>query len=70
MAMSQIQAYALGNVWVGGWGFLFFVYPELVCRLFRIRNPTPRRVKMIKITGAVELALVFTGSIFVAIFGL
>lgn len=67
--ISQAQMYALGVVWVGGWGFLFFTYPELVCRIFRVRNPTPKRLKLMKITGAVELAIVFTASILCAIFG-
>jgi len=55
--------YALGVVWVGGWGFMFFAYPELVCRIFRVKNPTLKRLKLIKITGAVELVLVFSASI-------
>ena len=67
--ISQVQMYALGVVWVGGWGFMFFAYPELVCRIFRVKNPTPKRLKLIKITGAVELDLVFSASIGYAIFG-
>jgi hypothetical protein len=67
--ISQAQMYALGVVWVDGWGFLFFTYPELVCRIFRVKNPKPKRLKLIKITGAVELAIVFTASILCAIFG-
>ena len=67
--ISQAQIYALGVVWVGGWGFLFFTYPELVCRIFRVNNPTLKRPKLIKITGAVELAIVFTASILCAILG-
>jgi hypothetical protein len=67
--ISQAQMYALGVVWVGGWGFLFFTYTDLVCRIFRVKNPTPKRLKLVKITGAVELAIVFTASILCAIFG-
>ena len=67
--ISQAQIYALGVVWVGGWGFMFFVYPELLCRIFGVKNPTLKRLKLIKITGAVELAIVFTASILYAIFG-
>ena len=67
--ISQAQMYALAVVWVGGWGFMFFAYPELVRRIFRIKNPTPKRLKLIKITGAVELFLVFSASIGYAIFG-
>jgi len=67
--ISQAQMYALGVVWVGGWGFMFFAYPELVCQIFRVKNPTPKRLKFIKITGAVELVLVFSASIGYAIFG-
>jgi hypothetical protein len=67
--ISQAQLYALGVVWVGGWGFMFFAYPELVCRIFRVKNPTPKRLKFIKIMGAVELGIVFTASIGYAIWG-
>ncbi len=67
--ISQVQMYALGVVWVGGWGFMFFAYPELVCRIFRVKNPTLKRLKLIKITGAVGLVLVFSASIGYAIFG-
>jgi len=28
--ISQAQMYALAVVWVGGWGFMFFAYPELL----------------------------------------
>jgi len=62
--------FALGVVWVGGWGFLFFAYPEIVCRIFRVKNPTPKRLKLIRTTGAIELALVFIGAVGVAIFGI
>ena len=67
--ISQVQMYALGVVWVGGWGFMFFAYPELVCRIFRVKNPTLKRLKLIKITEAVGLVLVFSASIGYAIFG-
>jgi hypothetical protein len=32
--ISQAQMYALAVVWVGGWGFMFFAYPELA-RVYR-----------------------------------
>ena len=67
--ISQTQIHVLIVVWVGGWGFLFFAYPELVCRIFRLKNPTPKRLKFIKITGAVELGIVFTAFVAYAIFG-
>lgn len=67
--ISFVRLYALGILWVGGWGFLFFAYPELVCRLFRVKNPTPKRVKVIRITGAIELGRAFTSAVLVAIFG-
>jgi hypothetical protein len=67
--ISQAQMYALSVVWVGGWGFLFFTYPELVCRIFRVKNPTPKKLKLIKIMGAVELAIVLTASILYGILG-
>ena len=64
------QVFALGVVWVGGWGFLFFTYPALVSRIFRVKNPTPKRLKAIKIMGAVGLALIFISAISYAMFGL
>jgi hypothetical protein len=68
--ISQIRIFALAIAWVGGWGFLFFTNPQLICRLFRVKNPTPKRLREIKITGAIELALVFTGCIVTAVFGM
>ena len=68
--MSPIQINAIGMAWVGVWGFLFFVYPQFACRLFRVRNPTPARLKMVRIIGAIELALVVSGLVLTAIFGL
>jgi len=67
--ISQAQSYALSVAWVGGWGFLFFTYPEGLCRIFRMKSPTPKRIKLIRITGAIELAIVFISSILCAIFG-
>jgi hypothetical protein len=68
--ISHVQIFALSIAWVGGWGFLFFTNPELICRLGRIRNPTPKRLKSIKAMGAVELLIVFAGSVLTAVFGL
>jgi hypothetical protein len=68
--ISQAQMFALGVAWVGGWGFLFFTNPAFICRLSRIKNPTAKRLKLVKVVGAVELSLVFTGLILTAIFGL
>jgi hypothetical protein len=67
--ISEVRLFALGVIWVGGWGFLFFAYPEFVCKLFRAKNPTPKRLKFMKITGAIELALVFLSAVGIAIFG-
>jgi hypothetical protein len=67
--ISTAQMYALGVIWVGGWGFVFFSFPEVVCRIFRLKNPTPKRLKLIKIIGAVELAIVFVASLGYAIIG-
>jgi hypothetical protein len=55
--------------WVGGWGFLFFTYPETVCRIFRVKKPTPQQLKLVRTTGAIELVLVFLGALGIAIFG-
>jgi len=54
---------------VGGWGLVFFSFPEVVCRIFRLKNPTPNRLKLIKIIGAVELAIVFVASLGYALIG-
>ena len=61
--MSELQMFALGVIWVGGWGFLFFEYPELMCRLFRVQNPTPKRLRFARVMGAVELGIVFTSAV-------
>jgi hypothetical protein len=68
--ISEVRLFALGVIWVGGWGFLFFAYPEIVCKLFRVKNPTSKRLKLIRIAGAIELALVFFSAVGVAIFGI
>jgi hypothetical protein len=48
---------------------MFFAYPELVCRLFKVKNPTPKRLRIMKIIGAIELGLTLISSVLVAIFG-
>jgi len=65
----QWRFFSLAVAWVGGWGFLFFSYPQLVCRIGRVKVPTPRRLKLIKMTGAVELAILLASCILVGIFG-
>jgi hypothetical protein len=67
--ISEVRLFALGVIWVGGWGFLFFAYPEIVCKLLRAKNPTPKRLRLMRITGAIELALVFLSAVGIAIFG-
>jgi hypothetical protein len=67
--ISTAQMYALCVAWVGGWGLVFFSFPEVVCRIFRLKNPTPNRLKLIKIIGAVELAIVFVASLGYALIG-
>jgi len=68
--ISQTQEFAIGIIWVGGWGFAFFTYPELVCKIFGPRTPIPKRVKWARATGAVALAIVFVSCVGVALFGL
>jgi hypothetical protein len=68
--LSSVQFYALGDAWVGGWGLVFFAYPERICRMFGLKKPTPKRVKLVKIIGGVELALLLIGGLSVAMFGL
>ena len=68
--ISQVRLFALAVVWVGGWGFLFFTNPQLICRLGRVKDPTPKRLRTIKITGAVELVIVFASCVLTAVFGL
>ena len=60
---------------IGGWGFLFFTQPRVICRLAcrlacqlaRCNDPTARRLKFVKAVGAVELSLVFTALVFTAL---
>ena len=68
--ISQTRLFALGVAWVGGWGFLFFTNPQLICRLGRVKNASPKKLRMIKATGAVELAIVFVSCLLTAVFGL
>ncbi|MGA9057176.1 MAG: hypothetical protein WB763_11760 [Terriglobia bacterium] len=60
--ISHEQFFALGVVWVGGWGFLFFNYPSVVCRISR-QGPTTKRLHRMRIMGAVELAIVFISAV-------
>ena len=53
---------------VGGYGLLLFAYPESALRIFK-QNPTPNKIKLAKVVGAIELALVLTGFLAYAIAG-
>ena len=55
--ISHEQGFALGVIWVGGWGFLFFNYPASICRMSR-QEATPKRLRLIRIIGAIELVIV------------
>ncbi len=68
--ISDAQFFALGVVWVGGWGFVFFTWPEKVCQLFRVRPFSEKRVRLAKVMGGIGLALTFISALSVAIFGL
>jgi hypothetical protein len=67
--LSHAQMYALCVVWVGGWGFVFFSFPEVGCRIFRLKDRTPKRLRLVKIIGAIELAIVFVACAGYAILG-
>ena len=56
--MSYFQTFSLGILWVGGLGFVFFAYPESVCR-YSGQEATPARVRRIRRIGVVELWIVF-----------
>jgi hypothetical protein len=58
---SREQMLALEVIWVGGWGFLFFEYPKFVCRIFR-QEPTENRLRNVRRTGGLELAIVFVSA--------
>ncbi len=66
--MSPIRRYALSVMWVGGWAFVFAVYPEVICRLARLEQ-NAKRVRQIKMLGILEFVLVWLSSIFVAVSG-
>jgi len=66
--LSELQMFALGVIWVGGWGFLFFEYPEFTCRMFR-KKPTEKWLRFSRITGAVELGIVFTSAVLTFVWG-
>jgi hypothetical protein len=54
--LSREQMIVLGIVWVAGWGFLFFRYPSVACRIFR-RQQTEKRLRMARVMGAIGLGL-------------
>jgi len=60
--ISREQMFALGVIWVGGCGFLFFDYPQIVCRIFR-QEPRTMRLRNMRIMGAVELGIVFISAV-------
>jgi hypothetical protein len=68
LRLSRDQLDAFGVLWVGGLGYLFFAYPRVACRIFH-REPTLKRLRLVRITGAVELTLVFTGALLTLIWG-
>lgn len=61
--LSHEQLFALGVLWVGGWGFLCFTYPDALCRILR-RDATPKRVRLIRLQGAIGLIIVFWSAVF------
>lgn len=67
-AHRDLLGSGLAVLLVGGYGLLLFAYPELALRIFK-QNPTPNKINLAKIVGAIELALVLTGFLAYAIAG-
>ena len=61
--MTELQFFALGVLWVGGWSFLFFDYPAVACRLLFHAPPTPKRLRLMRKMGAVGLAILFLSAL-------
>jgi hypothetical protein len=59
--LSQSQRDLFGHgvtyLFVGGYGFLLFVYPEKALRIFG-QTPAPNKIKLAKAVGAIELVIV------------
>jgi len=64
----QKEIFPSGVIWVGGFGFLCFAYPSVVCRITR-QEPTPERLRLFKIMGAVELIAVYLSAVGIVISG-
>jgi hypothetical protein len=54
-------------LWVGGFGFLFFAFPEAACRIFRVENAAPGTLKAVRIFGGISITLVLIGALGYAI---
>ena len=67
-AHRELLGSALAFLLVGGYGLLLFANPELALRIFQ-QNPTPIKVRLAKIVGAIELGLALLGVLVYAIFG-
>jgi hypothetical protein len=65
--MSNTLAHAIAMLWVGGFGLLFFAFPETACRVFRVQNPTPRSFRAVKIFGGIAILSVLVGALVYAI---
>jgi hypothetical protein len=52
----------------GGYGLLFFSNHKLALRIFQ-QKPTPNKIRVAKIVGAIELGLALLGMRVYAIFG-
>ncbi len=60
--LSREQTLALGVIWVGGWGFLFFNYPSAICKIMK-HEAAPTRLRLIRIVGAIGLAVTFCSAL-------
>jgi hypothetical protein len=64
---NRIIFTVLGGLWVGGWGFAFYRYPEFFAsinqRLGRKMFATPRYIALLKGIGIVEMVLAGIGII-------
>jgi hypothetical protein len=67
-AHRDLLGAALAFFLVGGYGLLLFIDPELALRIFQ-QNPTPNKIRLAKIVGAIELGLAILGVLTYAIFG-
>jgi hypothetical protein len=67
--VSQLQMFSLGILWVGGWSFVMFEYPQKVCTVLRAKNPSEHKLRLFRRMGAIGLIWVAASCLLTFVFG-